>query len=172
MNRASNEKRIKELLTKIKKEIPDVILRTSLIVGFPGETKEDFEKLYNFVNWAKFDKLGVFTYSKEDGTPAEKMPNQIHGNTKKARYNKIMKLQQKISEENLKQKIGNDYEVLIENKTFDNKYWVGRTKMDVPEMDGVVYIENKNEKNLINKFIICKIVETKGYDLIGKIKEG
>ena len=188
MNRASNEKRIKELLTKIKKEIPDVILRTSLIVGFPGETKEDFEKLYNFVKWAKFDKLGVFTYSKEDGTPAEKMPNQIHGNTKKARYNKIMKLQQKISEENakkqigrelkvlleenLKQKIGNDYEVLIENKTFDNKYWVGRTKMDVPEMDGVVYIENKNEKNLINKFIICKIVETKGYDLIGKIKEG
>ena len=141
MNRASNEKRIKELLTKIKKEIPDVILRTSLIVGFPGETKEDFEKLYNFVNWAKFDKLGVFKYSKEDGTPAEKMPNQIHGNTKKARYNKIMKLQQKISEENLKQKIGNDYEVLIENKTFDNKYWVGRTKMDVPEMDGVVYIE-------------------------------
>ena len=100
------------------------------------------------------------------------MPNQIHGNTKKARYNKIMKLQQKISEENLKQKIGNKYEVLIENKTFDNKYWVGRTKMDVPEMDGVVYIENKNEKNLINKFIICKIVETKGYDLIGKIKEG
>ena len=172
MNRASNEKRIKELLTKIKKEIPDVILRTSLIVGFPGETKEDFEKLYNFVKWAKFDKLGVFKYSKEDGTPAEKMPNQIHGNTKKARYNKIMKLQQKISEENLKQKIGNDYEVLIENKTFDNKYWIGRTKMDVPEMDGVVYIENKNEKNLINKFIICKIVETKGYDLIGKIKEG
>ena len=169
MNRASNEKRIKELLTKIKKEIPDVILRTSLIVGFPGETKEDFEKLYNFVNWTKFDKLGVFTYSKEDGTPAEKMPNQIHGNTKKARYNKIMKLQQKISEENLKQKIGNDYEVLIENKTFDNKYWVGRTKMDVPEMDGVVYIENNKDKNLINSFVKCKIIDIQGYDLVGKI---
>lgn len=169
MNRASNEKRIKELLTKIKKEIPDVILRTSLIVGFPGETKEDFEKLYNFVNWTKFDKLGVFTYSKEDGTPAEKMPNQIHGNTKKARYNKIMKLQQKISEENLKQKIGNDYEVLIENKTFDNKYWVGRTKMDVPEMDGVVYIENNKDKNLINSFVKCKIIDIQGYDLVGEI---
>ena len=168
MNRKSDERSIKELIKKIKKEIPDVILRTSLIVGFPGETQNDFEKLYDFVEDTKFDKLGVFTYSKEDGTPAEKMPNQIHGNTKKARYNKIMKLQQKISEENLKQKIGNEYEVLIENKTFDNKYWVGRTKMDVPEMDGVVYIENNKEKNLINSFVKCKIIDIQGYDMIGK----
>ena len=167
MNRASNEKRIKELLTKIKKEIPDVILRTSLIVGFPGETEEDYEKLYKFVKSTRFDKLGVFKYSKEDGTPAEKMPNQIHGNTKKARYNKIMKLQQAISEQNLKQKVGKEYEVLIENKTFDNKYWIGRTKMDVPEMDGVIYIENNKEKNLINSFIKCKIIDVKGYDIIG-----
>ena len=171
MNRKSDEKSIKKLLKKIKKEIPDVILRTSLIVGFPGETEEDFEKLYDFVKETRFDKLGVFTYSKEDGTPAEKMPNQIHGNTKKARYNKIMKLQQKISEENLKQKIGNEYEVLIENKTFDNKYWVGRSKMDAPEMDGVVYIENNKEKNLINSFVKCKIIDIQGYDLIGKIME-
>ena len=167
MNRKSDEKSIKELLKKIKKEIPDVILRTSLIVGFPGETEKDFEKLYNFVKETKFDKLGVFTYSKEDGTPAEKLPNQIHGNTKKARYNKIMKLQKKIAEENLKQKIGREYEVLIENKTFDNKYWVGRTEMDAPEMDGVVYIENNKEKNLINSFIKCKIIDIKGYDMIG-----
>ena len=171
MNRKSDEKSIKKLLKKIKKEIPDVILRTSLIVGFPGETEENFEKLYDFVKETRFDKLGVFTYSKEDGTPAEKMPNQIHGNTKKARYNKIMKLQQKIAEENLKLKIGNEYEVLIENKTFDNKYWVGRTKMDVPEMDGVVYIENNKEKNLINSFVKCKIIDIQGYDLIGKIME-
>ena len=171
MNRKSDEKSIKELLKKIKKEIPNVILRTSLIVGFPGETEENFEKLYDFVKETRFDKLGVFTYSKEDGTPAEKMPNQIHGNTKKARYNKIMKLQQKISEENLKQKIGNEYEVLIENKTFDNKYWVGRSKMDAPEMDGVVYIENNKEKNLINSFVKCKIIDIQGYDLIGKIME-
>ena len=171
MNRKSDEKSIKELLKKIKKEIPDVILRTSLIVGFPGETEKDFEKLYDFVRETRFDKLGVFTYSKEDGTPAEKMPNQIHGNTKKARYNKIMKLQQKIAEENLKQKIGNEYEVLIENKTFDNKYWVGRTKMDVPEMDGVVYIENNKEENLINSFVKCKIIDIQRYDLIGKIME-
>ena len=168
MNRKSDSESIKKLLEKIRKQIPDVILRTSLIVGFPGETKEDFEKLYNFVKEAKFDKLGVFMYSKEDGTPAEKMPNQIHGNTKKSRYNKIMSLQQEISKENLEKRIGKEYEVLIENKTFDNKYWIGRTKMDVPEMDGVVYIENKsNNKDLINQFLKCQITEVRDYDLIG-----
>ena len=170
MNRKSDSESIKKLLEKIRKQIPDVILRTSLIVGFPGETKEDFEELYNFVKQAKFDKLGVFMYSKEDGTPAEKMPNQIHGNTKKSRYNKIMSLQQGISKENLEKRIGKEYEVLIENKTFDNKYWIGRTKMDVPEMDGVVYIENKsNNKDLINQFLKCQITEVKDYDLIGTL---
>lgn len=170
MNRKSDSESIKKLLEKIRKQIPDVILRTSLIVGFPGETKEDFEELYNFVKEAKFDKLGVFMYSKEDGTPAEKMPNQIHGNTKKSRYNKIMSLQQGISKENLEKRVGKEYEVLIENKTFDNKYWIGRTKMDVPEMDGVVYIENKsNNKDLINQFLKCQITEVKDYDLIGTL---
>ena len=168
MNRKSDSESIKKLLEKIRKQIPDVILRTSLIVGFPGETNEDFEELYNFVKEAKFDKLGVFMYSKEDGTPAEKMPNQIHGNTKKSRYNKIMRLQQEISKENLEKRIGKEYEVLIENKTFDNKYWIGRTKMDVPEMDGVVYIENKsNNKDLINQFLKCQITQVRDYDLIG-----
>ena len=170
MNRKSDSESIKKLLKKIRKQIPDVILRTSLIVGFPGETNKDFEELYNFVKEAKFDKLGVFMYSKEDGTPAEKMPNQIHGNTKKSRYNKIMSLQQGISKENLEKRVGKEYEVLIENKTFDNKYWIGRTKMDVPEMDGVVYIENKsNNKDLINQFLKCQITEVKDYDLIGTL---
>ena len=168
MNRKSDSESIKKLLEKIRKQIPDVILRTSLIVGFPGETNKDFEELYNFVKEAKFDKLGVFMYSKEDGTPAEKMPNQIHGNTKKSRYNKILSLQQGISKENLEKRVGKEYEVLIENKTFDNKYWIGRTKMDVPEMDGVVYIENKsNNKDLINQFLKCQITEVRDYDLIG-----
>ena len=167
MNRKSNSESIKKLINKIRKEIPDVILRTSLIVGFPGETKEDFEELYQFVKETKFDKLGVFMYSKEDGTPASKLSNQIHGNTKKSRYNKIMSIQQEISKENLKKRIGREYEVLIENKTFDNKYWVGRTKMDVPEMDGVVYIENKNQEDLINKFVKCRIINVRDYDLIG-----
>ena len=171
MNRKSNEESIKKLISKIRKEIPDAVLRTSLIVGFPGETKEDFEKLYNFVKETQFDKLGVFMYSKEDGTPAEKLPNQIHGNTKKARYNKIMSLQQEISRKNLEKRLGKEYEVLIENTTFDRKYLVGRTKMDVPEMDGVVYIKNTSDKDLINEFIKCKIIDIRDYDLIGELYE-
>lgn len=171
MNRKSNSKSIRELIQKIRKEIPEAILRTSLIVGFPGETKKDFEELYDFVKETKFDRLGVFMYSKEDGTPAEKLPNQIHGNTKKSRYNKIMNLQQEISRQNLEKRIGNIYETLIENKTFDNKYWIGRTKMDIPEMDGVVYIKNNGNEDLINKFINCKIIDIKDYDLIGEYKK-
>ena len=171
MNRKSNSKSIYELIRKIRKEIPDVILRTSLIVGFPGETKENFEELYDFVKEIKFDRLGVFMYSKEDGTPAEKLPNQIHGNTKKSRYNKIMSLQQEISRKNLQKRIEKEYEVLVENKTFDNKYLIGRTKMDVPEMDGVVYIKNNGNEDLINKFINCKIIDIKEYDLIGEYKK-
>lgn len=170
MNRKSNSKSIYELIRKIRREIPDVILRTSLIVGFPGETKENFEELYDFVKETKFDRLGVFMYSKEDGTPAEKLPNQIHGNTKKTRYNKIMSLQQEISRKNLQKRIEKEYEVLVENKTFDNKYFIGRTKMDVPEMDGVVYIKNNGNEDLINKFINCKITDIKEYDLIGEYK--
>lgn len=171
MNRKSNEESIKKLISKIRNEMPDAVLRTSLIVGFPGETKEDFEKLYNFVEKTKFDKLGVFMYSKEDGTPAEKLPNQIHGNTKKARYNKIMSLQQEISRQNLEKRIGKEYEVLVENITFDKKYYVGRTKMDVPEMDGVVYIENTSNKDLINQFVKCRIVNVRQYDLIGRCEK-
>lgn len=110
-------------------------------------------------------------YSKEDGTPAEKLPNQIHGNTKKSRYNKIMSIQQEISRKNLENRIGKEYEVLIENTTFDRKYLVGRTKMDVPEMDGVVYIKNISKQDLINKFIKCKIVGVRDYDLVAEIKE-
>ena len=170
MNRRSDEESINRLIKKIRKEIPSVVLRTSLIVGFPGETEKDFEKLYNFVENTRFDKLGVFMYSKEDGTPAEKLPNQIHGNTKKARFNKIMNLQQQISNEILNKKIGNIYEVLIENKTFDGKYLIGRTKMDVPEMDGLVYIKNENKEDLINKFVKCKITKIiNDYDMEGEI---
>lgn len=168
MNRKSNEESIKELIKKIRKKIPNVIIRTSLIVGFPGETQEDFEKLCEFVKTAKFDRMGAFTYSKEDGTPAERLPNQIHGNTKKARYNKIMKMQKEISDQKGKEKIGKIYEVLVENKSFDGKYLVGRTYMDVPDEDGVVYIES-SDTSLIGKFIKVKITDYSDYDLIGKI---
>ena len=145
MNRRTSKKQIQDLIGKIRNKIPDVTLRTSLIVGFPGETKENFEELLEFVKEAKFDKLGAFMYSKEDGTPAAKLPNQIHGNTKKARYRQIMKLQQEISKENLEKKLNKEYEVLIEDISFDGKYYMGRTMQDVPEIDGVVYIERQKK---------------------------
>ncbi len=169
MNRRTNKNEIENLLTKLRKEIPDVTLRTSLIVGFPGETQKDFEELSDFVKKAKFDKLGAFMYSKEDGTPAAKLPNQIHGNTKKSRYNKIMEIQQKISNENLQRKIGQEFQVLIEDISFDGKYLIGRTKQDVPDIDGVVYVKNSDAINLVDKFVKVHITDIKDYDLIGEI---
>lgn len=172
MNRKTSKENIEKLIKTIRKEIPDAILRTSIIVGFPGETKEQFEELLEFIETAKFDKLGAFTYSKEEGTPAAKMPNQIHGNTKKARYNKLMEKQQKISKQKLEEKIGNVIETLIEDISFDGKYLIGRTKNDVPEIDGIIYIENPSKdapNEYINKFVNCKIENVNNYDLIGKI---
>ena len=171
MNRKTSKENIENLIAKIRNKIPDVILRTSLIVGFPGETKQDFSELYDFVEKTKFDKLGVFKYSKEENTPAAKMENQIHYKTKEARYNKIMRMQQEISKEKLEKNIGKEMTVLIENVSFDGKYLIGRTKNDVPEEDGVVYIKRteKNE-NLLNQFICCKIVDVSDYDLIAEVK--
>ena len=172
MNRKTNKEQIENLLKTIRKEIPDVVLRTSLIVGFPGETKEDFEELKDFVKKAKFDKLGTFMYSKEDGTPAEKLPNQIHGNTKKARYHQIMKIQQEISKDIQYTKLGNIYEVLVEDSSFDGKYYVGRTMQDVPEMDGLVYIKhepNQKSEKVINHFIKCKVIKVSEYDVIAEM---
>ena len=171
MNRKTNKEQIENLLKTIREQIPNVVLRTSLIVGFPGETKEDFEELKEFVKKAKFDKLGTFMYSKEDGTPAEKLPDQIHGNTKKARYHQIMKVQQEISKELQRKKIGKTYEVLIEDMSFDGKYYIGRTMQDVPEMDGIVYIKNKTDKKpeeILHHFINCKVTEVSDYDMIAE----
>ena len=168
MNRKTTGKKIEELLNKIKKEIPDAILRTSLIVGFPGETVEDFKQLYNFVEKGYFNKLGVFTYSKEDITPAAKLKDQIHHNTKKKRYNQIMNLAQEISKQKLEELISKEYEVLIENITFDNKYYIGRTYMDIPEEDGLIFIKNTME-NLIGSFTKCRVIGIRDYDLIGEL---
>lgn len=168
MNRKTTNSQIEKLIEKIKKEIPEAILRTSLIVGFPGETEENFRELYDFVGKAYFDKLGVFKYSKEDGTPASRLPEQIHYKTKERRHNSIMELAQKISKKKLEEKIGKEYEVLIENQTFDGKYYVGRTYMDIPEEDGLVFIQN-SKPNLENSWVKAKITAVKNYDLIAKI---
>ena len=169
MNRKTSKENITSIIEKIRKQIPDVTLRTSLIVGFPGETNENFEELLEFVKTTKFDKLGTFMYSKEEGTPAARLPEQIHGNTKKARYNKIMEAQQEISKQILKSKIGKTYKVLIEDMSFDGKYFVGRTMQDVPEEDGLVYVKNDgniSEKDILNNIVDCKIVDVSNYDLI------
>ena len=165
MNRQSDGKSIRKLISKIREEIPDVVLRTTVMVGFPGETKEDFEELYEFLKEAKFDKLGCFAYSKEDGTPAARIKEQIHPMTKKSRYNKIMSLQKEISKQNLEKRIEQQVEVLIEDKTFDGKTYIGRTYMDVPDIDGIAYL-NTNKKLQEGDFAKAKIVDVSNYDLI------
>lgn len=166
MNRKCTGESIKKVIEKLRKEIPNVIIRTTVMVGFPGETNEDFEELYDFIKETKFDKLGAFSYSKEDGTPASRLKEQIHPMTKKARYNKIMKLQQEISKQNEQKLTGRELEILIEDMSFDKKYYVGRSYMDVPEIDGVAYIKNNTDKNLIGQYIKAKVVEVKDYDVI------
>ena len=168
MNRKSSGESIKELIKKLRKEIPNVVIRTTVMVGFPGETKEDFEQLYDFVKTAKFDRLGAFSYSKEENTPAAKLKEQIHPSTKRSRYNKIMKLQQEIANENQKTLIGKELEVLIETKTFDNKYYVGRSYREVPEIDSLIYIKT-DEGELEGKFVKCRITGAQDYDLIGEM---
>lgn len=168
MNRKSDSTSIRKTIEKIRKEIPNVILRTTMIVGFPGETEEDFFRLYEFVNEAKFEKLGVFKYSKEDGTPAAKIKEQIHYKTKQARLDKIMKLEQKISKIKLEEKIGNTYEAIVDGFSNDNKYICARSYMDIPNEDGTIFIKN-NGKVKQGNFINCKIIDVRNYDLIGEI---
>lgn len=161
MNRKSTKLSIENLIKKLRKEIPNVIIRSTIMVGFPGETKKDFNELFEFVKWAKLDKLGCFMYSKEEGTVAYSMDGQVHLNAKKSRYNKIMQLQQKISNENMKKHIGKSLKVLVE------KNGIGRTYMDVPDIDGYIYIKGKAEKN---QFVNCKVTNVRDYDLIGEVK--
>ena len=168
MNRKSDKESIENVIEKIRKEIPNVVIRTTVMVGFPGETEKDFEELYNFVKNTKFDKLGAFMYSKEENTPAEKLKDDVHYKTKQARYDKIMSMQKQISLEKTKGLIGNEYIVLIDGKTQDNKFYVGRTYMDTLDMDGVVYIRNTSKEDLTNKFVNCKIIDSKEYDLIAE----
>ena len=171
MNRKSDGKSIRNLIKKLREEIPNVVIRTTVMVGFPGESKENFDELYNFLKQAKLDKLGCFSYSKEEGTPAARLKEQIHPMTKKSRYNKIMQLQKEISKENLEKNMGREFEVLIEDKTFDNKYYIGRSYMDVPEIDGIVYVKNDDNLNF-GEFIKCKVTKVDEYDLVAeKIKK-
>lgn len=168
MNRKSDGNSIRNTIAKIRKEIPDVVIRTTVMVGFPGESQEDFDELYNFLKEAKFDKLGAFAYSKEDGTPAARIKEQVHPMTKKSRYNKIMELQAEISNEIQGSYIGRELTVLLEERSFDGKYYIGRSYMDVPDIDGVIFVKCE-EENLEGQFIKAKVTESRDYDLIAEV---
>ena len=168
MNRKSDGNTIRNLICKLRKEIPDVILRTTLIVGFPGETEENFKELCEFVEESKFDRLGAFAYSKEEGTTAYFKEQIEEEKTKNKRQSKIMFIQQAVSKELMKDKIGKEYTCLIENMTEDGEYYIGRTYMDVPSEDGVVYVKY-DSAIMVNDFVNVKIVDSSEYDLIGEV---
>ena len=171
MNRKSDSKSVEKLIEKLRKEIPDVIIRTTMIVGFPGETEEDFNELYEFIKRAKFEKLGAFKYSKEEGTPASRLKEQIHYKVKQKRWDLLMSEQEKISKEKLEQKIGNTYTALVDSLSSDGKYIIARSYMDIPDEDGVIFIKS-NGKVEPGEFIKCEITGVKNYDLIGEIECG
>lgn len=167
MNRRTSKKDILALISKLRYVIPDIIIRTTFIVGFPGETEENFNDLYEFIKEVKFDRLGVFTYSKEEGTPAYNFENHIDEEIKEDRRNKLMELQQNISYYLNNQKIGKIYEVLVEEMIEVNLY-SGRTYMDSPDIDGLVFINSQKELKH-GEYVNVQITDALEYDLIGDI---
>ena len=167
MNRKTTKEKITKLINTLRKEIPDIIIRTTFIVGFPGEDEEKFNELYEFIKEVKLDRVGVFTYSREEGTPAYNFEKQVSEEVKNYRRDKIMQLQSHISYELNKEKIGKIYEVLIEDIENEGLY-VGRTYMDSPDIDGVFYVKT-DEKLKIGQFVKAKATDCLEYDLIGEI---
>jgi ribosomal protein S12 methylthiotransferase len=167
MARRTTKKTITELISKLRKEIPEIVLRTSLIVGFPQETDEEFQELLDFVNDVKFDRLGVFTYSKEEGTPAALMQGQVKKSVKEQRRDAIMSLQQGISSDVNGTKVDRVYDVLVEG--IDENGWYGRTSEMAPEIDGLVYIET-DEELIAGSYVRTRITESTEYDLYGEIE--
>ncbi|MCM8795893.1 MAG: MiaB/RimO family radical SAM methylthiotransferase [Candidatus Omnitrophica bacterium] len=168
MQRQTSKDEILRLLEKIRKIIPQVAIRTSLIVGFPSETEEEFEELLNFIQEAKFERLGAFIYSREEGTPAYSFTPQIPQKIKIERFNTLMSKQQKISEELNKKFFGKFIEVLIEEKK--NDFYLGRSQYDAPEVDGLVYVNSKRPLSC-GEIIKAKIIDTLEYDLVAEAIE-
>ncbi|MDU2502711.1 MAG: 30S ribosomal protein S12 methylthiotransferase RimO [Peptoniphilus sp.] len=167
MNRKTSKEHIIKTLKNLRKSVPDIVIRTTFIVGFPGESDDDFNQLVDFIKDIKFDKLGVFEYSKEEGTRAASLDEQIFDSIKEERKNEIMAIQSEISAEILSKKIGKKLEVLIEEEV-DEENYIGRTYMDSPEIDGVTYVHS--DKNLeIGSFVQVNVVDSLDYDLVGEI---
>lgn len=165
MNRKTTGEDIEHNINKIRENIPGAVIRTTLITGFPGESEDEFNTLYELVKRIKFDRLGVFAYSKEEGTPAAKMPSQIQEEVKQERKNKIMEIQQSVSLEINRALIGSVLEVLIEKEVEPNLY-EARSYRDVPEIDGIIYVKTLSTKNE-GEFVNVKITDAMEYDLLG-----
>lgn len=168
MGRRTSKEELVQIITTLREEIPDITLRTTLITGFPGETKEQHEELLEFVNDMEFDRLGVFTYSPEEGTPAANMDHQIDEETKLDRQAELMELQQDISMELGERKIGQVLTVMIEGKVADENAYVGRSASDAPGVDGYVFV-NTDEELVSGDFVNVTITGALEYDLIGEI---
>lgn len=166
MDRRSSNESIENTLRRLRDAIPDIHIRTTLIVGFPGETESDFDELLNFVEEEKFDRLGVFAYSPEEGTVAAKMENQIDEAVKQVRLDQIMRRQMEISLEKNKAKLGSIMEVMIDEEDEDGAY-IGRTRFDAPEIDNSVVI-NTNKNHKPGDIIKVKIIDAFDYDLVGE----
>lgn len=168
MGRRTTKQELIEIIEKLRREIPDICLRTTLITGFPGETEEQHEELIEFVDEMEFDRLGVFTYSPEEDTPAEKMPDQIDEEVKEERQAELMELQQEIAFDNAERMIGREVLVMIEGKVADENAYVGRTYRDAPNVDGLIFI-NTEEELISGDFAKVKITGALEYDLIGEL---
>ncbi|CDD86955.1 ribosomal protein S12 methylthiotransferase RimO [Blautia obeum CAG:39] len=168
MGRRTSKAQLVGIITKLRREIPDIVLRTSLITGFPGETEEDHQELMEFVDEMEFDRLGVFTYSPEEGTPAETMEGQVPEELKEERRDEIMELQQEISLEKGNDRIGQELLVMIEGKVSGESAYIGRTYGDAPKVDGYMFVQT-GELLVTGDFAKVKVTGAMEYDLIGEL---
>lgn len=168
MGRRTSKEELVEIITKLREEIPDITIRTTLITGFPGETKEQHEELMDFVDEMEFDRLGVFTYSPEEGTPAASMPEQLEESVKEKRQAELMELQQEIAFEQAEDMIGREVLVMIEGKVADENAYVGRTYKDAPNVDGLIFV-NTDVELMSGDFAKVKVTGACEYDLIGEL---
>jgi RNA modification enzyme, miaB family len=168
MGRRTNEAELKEWIGKLRERIPDICLRTTLISGFPGETQEDYEELYRFVNEMEFDRLGVFPYSQEEDTVAAELPDQIPEEVKEARRDELMELQQAIAFEKAESMIGSVLEVMVEGKVADEDVYVTRTYRDAPNVDGYLFL-NTTASLMTGDFVKVLVTDSNEYDLIGEM---
>lgn len=168
MGRRTSKEQLVEIIGKLRKEIPDIAIRTTLITGFPGETQEQHEELMEFVDEMEFDRLGVFTYSPEEDTPAAVMPDQIPEDVKEDRQAELMELQQEIAFDLAEEMIGREVLVMIEGKVADENAYVGRTYKDAPNVDGLIFVESEEEL-MSGDFARVRITGALEYDLMGEI---